>query len=74
VGCEPSRVATVRSLADDAGVAVAEAGEAGGDAFVLEGLCNLSVDRVVSAWQGRLAGALGHPNARRGRRERHRPR
>jgi len=74
VGCEPSRVATVRSLADDAGVAVAVAGEAGGDAFVLEGLCNLSVDRVVSAWQGRLAGALGHPNARRGRRERHRPR
>jgi len=65
VGCEPSTLGSLRALAEDAGVPMLELGEAGGDVFALDGLGSLPLERVVSAWRGRLGALVGRQGAPR---------
>jgi phosphoribosylformylglycinamidine synthase len=57
---EPGRVDEVTKRATDAGVAVTELGEAGGDRIVVQGLVNVSVADAVAAATGAMEKAL-HP-------------
>jgi phosphoribosylformylglycinamidine synthase len=53
------RLDAVLAAAQAAGVEVNEAGLAGGDRFVIDGLVDLSVAAVAAAWRGRIPEALG---------------
>jgi phosphoribosylformylglycinamidine synthase len=55
----PASVAEVAGRADAAGVGWARLGTAGGDRLVVDGLVDLAVADVTSAWRGALPAALG---------------
>jgi len=53
--------AGVRAAAEEAGVPVAELGTTGGDALVVEGLLQLPLDELRTAWTGTLPALFGSP-------------
>ncbi|GAB4080794.1 phosphoribosylformylglycinamidine synthase subunit PurL [Modestobacter muralis] len=53
--------AAVRAAAAEAGVPVTELGTTGGDALVVEGLLELPLDELRTAWTGTLPALFGSP-------------
>ena len=59
----PDDLAEVERRAGDAGVPVTRLGLATGDRLVVKGLVDVALADAVTAWRGRLPGALGHGTA-----------
>ena len=58
VAVEPARVEEVLARAEQAGVAAAEVGEAGGTRLVLEGCFDVALAEATTAWRDALPSAL----------------
>jgi phosphoribosylformylglycinamidine synthase II len=54
----PASTSLVRARAADAGIPVTTLGTAGGDRFVVDGLCDISLASMTAAWRGSLQEAL----------------